>query len=279
MARIYYRNKGGIGNQLFIYFFAKALSLKFGKKIFVDNITGFRKDYYSRKPLVNSVISDSVPDASFFIHFLFRIYRFIPEWFFFVFGVKVISEKISREFICLNDNSIFKNRVIIVDGYFQSYVYFEEFKFDISKSAFIDFNVIDDYQPFYDLITNSNSVSIHVRRYQYDNLLDLNYYNRAINVVNEKFEFVKYFLFTDDIEWCKLNLNNSSFIFIDVINPNEIQELYLMSLCNHSIIANSSFSWWGAYLGNSSSSKIVIAPKKTDIGVLGLLYPDNWLTI
>ena len=279
MGKIYYRNKGGIGNQLFIYFFAKALSLQFSKNLFVDNYTGFKRDFYKRKPLISSVISDNFLNAPFFIEFLFRIYRFLPQRFLSFFGVLVISEIHNRELVHFNEKDILEKNLILIDGYFQSYTYFCEIQSEITSKAFVGFEVLNDYLSYFNLIKFSNSVSIHIRRSQYDNLLDLNYYKNALNILGKNVEDCKYFIFSDDIIWCRENFKGRSFIFIDVAFPDEIQELYLMSICKHHIIANSSFSWWGAFLGYSSVYKFVIAPQKTDIGVLGLLYPKNWFII
>ena len=85
----------------------------------------------------------------------------------------------------------------------------------------------------------------------------MEYYRSAVDLIGKEKLF---FIFSDDINWCK---NNFDFIenkfFIE--NNKDYEDLILMSLCSHNIIANSSFSWWGAWL-NSNPNKIIISPKK-----------------
>jgi len=105
-----------------------------------------------------------------------------------------------------------------------------------------------------------NFTSIHVRRGDYLKLtqeyeqLDMSYYKRAMEIIKSK----NYIIFSDDIEWCKQNLKGHN---IHYANGSAIEDLALMASCEHNIIANSSFSWWGAYL-NKNPSKIVVAPSK-----------------
>lgn len=278
MQKIYYRNKGGIGNQLFIYSFAKSISLRYDKKLYIDNTTGFKKDFYKRIPSVNFVIEDKMTEAGFLIKFLFRIHKFFPSSILNFLGLKVINELSNRELLNLNLENLKKFSIILAEGYFQSYKYFEDYKDEIIKNSFVGYIVCESYVFYYDLIRNSKSASIHVRRYQYDNLLDFEYYKKAINIISNKEEDIKFFIFTDDILWCKQNFTDSSFIIVDVDNSNEIQELFLMSLCNHNIIANSSFSWWAAFL-SKQNDKIIIAPEYTQIGVVDNFYPKEWILI
>jgi len=126
-------------------------------------------------------------------------------------------------------------------------------------------------------------VSIHVRRGDYikfpsvHTLCGLDYYNNALSFMREKIgDFTAIFI-SDDKEWCKDN-------FKGIISPfnDEIEDLILMNNCNHNIIANSSFSWWGAYL-NQNPDKIVIGPKKW-FGYSGPqdqqdIIPENWIKI
>jgi hypothetical protein len=113
----------------------------------------------------------------------------------------------------------------------------------------------------------SNSASIHVRRTDYlENkhlfkMLDINYYSQSIDYLNKKYNDIKYFLFTDDPDWCKD-------VFDDVQNVelvsgcgfSDIEEFELMRYCSHNIIANSTFSWWAACL-NANENKTIILPE------------------
>lgn len=87
-------------------------------------------------------------------------------------------------------------------------------------------------------------------------------------------------IFSDNIEWCRANLSMEDALYVDWNNGvDSWQDMYLMSLCKHNIIANSSFSWWGAWL-NENPNKIVIAPKqwmKSDVGVD--VIPKTWIRI
>jgi len=275
MQKIYYRNKGGIGNQLFIYSFAKSISIKLNKILFIDNTSGFKRDFYKRTPGINLIIDDAMPEANFFIKLLFRINKYIPEKILNLFGIILIIEKSNRELLNINYEKLIKFPIILIEGYFQSYKYFIDYKIDILEKAFIDFNLNEKYRNFYKMILDSDSVSIHVRRNQYDNLLEMDYYIKALNIFEKQNIDAKYFVFTDDIVWCRDNFKNPSFVFIEVDNPDEIQELYLMSTCKHNIIANSSFSWWAAFFSNKKNS-IVVAPRNTQIGVFDKFYPIEW---
>ena len=121
-------------------------------------------------------------------------------------------------------------------------------------------------------INSTNSVSLHIRRGDYvktskrspaHTLCPMEYYQKAIEYIGQHIVNPVYFVFSDDPEWAKANLNiiYPSEIVTDNIGNQSYVDMQLMSLCRHNIIANSSFSWWGAWL-NSNSDKIVVAPKQ-----------------
>tara|TARA_R110002050_G_scaffold78025_2_gene166550 strand:- start:80 stop:2452 length:2373 start_codon:yes stop_codon:yes gene_type:complete len=161
---------------------------------------------------------------------------------------------------------------IKLSGELQSYKYFDHCKDEIIK-----------------MFKNPNHkekkgyVSMHVRRGDYVNLseyhynLNIDYYKNAIDY----FKGYKFLVFSDDIEWCKENFKGNNFTFIQ--NDNDFDDLYQMSECEHNIIANSTFSWWGAYL-NSNKNKIVVYPNKWfgskySSWTIMDLFPDNWVCL
>ncbi len=120
------------------------------------------------------------------------------------------------------------------------------------------------------LIASKKTVSCHVRRGDYlkdpvYGVCTSEYYVKAINEINKKASPELYCIFSDDIHWCKENLcdiigKDKEIVFVDWNNGKDsFRDMQLMSLCNYNIIANSSFSWWGAWL-NNHDDKIVIAP-------------------
>lgn len=169
---------------------------------------------------------------------------------------------------------------MLLNGYFQSEKY-------LDRSLILDLYSIDDvskkyiYEKYGDEF--DGAVSIHVRRGDYlqrsdrHPVQDMMYYENAMSHFDN---CRKFFILSDDIEWCKDNFKGPQFIFVEN-NPDYI-DLWIQSLCDHNIIANSSFSWWGAWL-NKNPDKIVIAPKKwfgpnKRLDVKDLI-PEQWITI
>lgn len=139
------------------------------------------------------------------------------------------------------------------------------------------------------LITAKESVSLHIRRGDYltaensifQNICTPTYYKNAVSYMNSNVVNPYYFIFSNDIEWCKNNLNLDNITFVDWnIGVNSYKDMQLMSLCKHNIIANSSFSWWGAWL-NNNPNKVVCVPKRwynNKATVYGEC-PDSWVRI
>ena len=160
------------------------------------------------------------------------------------------------------DQALFDNCPDCTDlyGYFQSEKYFEK----ISDSIRQDFTFKNPdttlIKELRDEADGRPIVSVHVRRGDYVSLqghhplLDRQYYESSMSV----FKDVLFVIFSDDPEWCE---NQEMFHGFRVSDASDITTMYTMSQCNHNIIANSSFSWWGAWL-NNNYHKVVIAPKQ-----------------
>lgn len=168
-----------------------------------------------------------------------------------------------------------------LEGYFQSYKYFDHIQEEIIKMFSPDIKDIKYVQTKYNV--GKGIVSLHVRRGNYTNLsdyhhnLNLNYYLNAIDY----FENKSFLVCSDDIEWCREHFKGDRFQFIE--EEQDYIDLYAMSLCEHHIIANSTFSWWAAYL-NPNPNKIVIYPDKW-FGIKNShfktidLFPDEWVCL
>jgi hypothetical protein len=179
-----------------------------------------------------------------------------------------------------------------LDGYFQSEKYFfnisDQIKIDFAFVGTLNGNNIKAIQK----IKTSNSIAVHVRRSDYITNLSsshfhgvcpLEYYENAINYLKQKLEFPLFFFFSDDMEWTRENFKNlDNKVFVDINNSEAgYDDLRLISHCKHQIIANSSFSWWGAWL-NDNPRKIVIAPKKWFAAYqvkLSDRFPADWILI
>jgi hypothetical protein len=155
----------------------------------------------------------------------------------------------------------FKHNVKMV-GYFQSEKYFGSRRKKILDIFSIDDETNNYLKTKYGETLNKNTCSLHVRRGDYVKLSkfhppqSIEYYEEAIKIIGEDSHFL---IFSDDIKWCKKNLSfikNKTFIE----GNTDYQDLYLMSMCKNNIIANSSFSWWGAWL-NKNRHKKVVSPK------------------
>lgn len=158
-------------------------------------------------------------------------------------------------------NKIIYKKNMDLFGFFQSEKYFETNK-DLIKHYFEPEDVvINNLSSKYDKLINSNSCSIHVRMYHdspFHQICNMNYFNKAINLINSKEKIDNFLVFSNDIPWCKKNLS-SKFSFIE--GNHFVEDMFLMSLCKHNIICNSSFSWWGSWL-NKNSKKVIISPNK-----------------
>ena len=129
-------------------------------------------------------------------------------------------------------------------------------------------------------IDKQNAVSVHIRRGDYlqhtdiYGCTDLNYYEKAMNYIRERVENSHFYIFTNDIPWVEKHFRGADITILkesqDLKTGN--MDMSLMSKCRHNIIANSSFSWWGAWL-NLNPNKIVIAPQVWEVGKK---TPDVW---
>ncbi len=159
-------------------------------------------------------------------------------------------------------NKIPKKNNICLSGYFQSEKYFKEYK-DLIRSYFEpNDQVKNKLISKYSNILNKETCALHVRRgdyvnNSYHNVCDTDYYIRAMKKIKELKHIDNFLVFSDDINWCKENLKGLIYIEGNL----DIEDIFLMSMCNNFIISNSSFSWWGSWL-STSENKITIAPTK-----------------
>jgi hypothetical protein len=172
----------------------------------------------------------------------------------------------------------FKN--LLLKGGFQSHKYFEKYSYEIKELFTPSTEMIQNLMSMYE---TRDTVSIHVRRGDYLNLpnhhhnLSLSYYLNAINY----FKQYNFLVFSDDISWCKENFIGDNFTFVE--GTTDVEDLYLMSMCEHNIIANSTFSWWAAWL-NNNPNKVVVYPSKWFGPVYsnfktGDLFPEDWVCL
>lgn len=156
------------------------------------------------------------------------------------------------------------------------------FKFDVGKLNVKSFNLKEQ-------LDNCNAVSLHVRRGDYVNELNKNkfgdicsieYYRKSINYIRKRVDNPVFIVFSDDIEWTKNNIYLENCIYVDWNKGKDSwQDMCLMSFCKHNINANSTFSWWGAWL-NNNRNKIVIVPNSFIRGISTPdLYPEKWIKI
>ena len=191
-----------------------------------------------------------------------------------------------------NDFSAFDNKFFNLDrvqsyylyGPFANYHYFQHVEDEI-RSLFIFPRINEEKNEKYqELINSSNSVSIHIRKGDYITsgieLVSREFYYNAIQIIEGKIGSASFFVFTDDVSYAReLFPETTKFTIIEGnIGRNSYRDMQLMSLCRHNITANSTFSFWGAYL-NKHIDKIVIAP---NLPFTGLKYPfvcDEWMVI
>jgi len=277
------RIKGGIGNQLFEYAFAKSLSFDLNYKLIIDTTTGFARDSYKRN-CKTSYFVKKYNEATVTKKILFFFTRKFPKISKILFSSVLLLEKNHRYLEIIDTAKLKESKTIFVEGYFQSFQYFQHNWNILFETIYFNINSNENIIKLLNEINENQSVSIHVRRIDYEPKLDIVYYKEAVNYFLNMSLNYKFYIFSDDIDWCKrmFNFIEDKF-FISDLDGDEVVELYLMSKCKNNIIANSSFSWWAAWL-STYENKIVICPKKWSYSFEGLdnmnsLIPEDWIQI
>jgi hypothetical protein len=294
-AMISVRLEGGLGNQLFQYAAGRSLALRHGTELLLDTSTlqRYKRSVTPRQFELDSFLHlgrmATVHEARFlpWMHRIAAISHWVSPW-------RTYVEKglsFNADFASLPDQTY-------LVGYWQSFRYFSH----ISKLLIDELKPLDVLSEASEVVAEQidtcTSVALHVRRGDYVSLasaanfhgaLSKSYYESALSYVRERVLNPKYFVFSDDPEWCRKNLpSNNTMIFVGHnAGPDAWQDLMLMSRCHHHIIANSSFSWWAAWMADQRwgvKQRIVIAPKHWFRGKMldkdmESRFPSHWVTI
>lgn len=284
---------GGLGNQMFQYAFGKSCSLVGNTKLFLDDscyehdsLRSFALDCFNiNEERVSKKQLDRIIKEPFIFNKLKSFLNYNQKYY----KGRIIEEQSFRY-----DTNFprYRNKNVLYKGYWQSEKYFSKFRSELLCDFQLSRPLSQLADNYLKQVTGTNSVSIHVRRGDYVNnektnlfhgVCSLHYYKEAVAFFLEKLPDVHFFIFSDDIEWVKREFAYISNLSIIENVPFDYEELYLMSQCKHNIIANSSFSWWGAWL-NENVSKIVIAPQKWFENKemqdqTRDLIPENWIKI
>ena len=285
--RVIVRLNGGLGNQMFQYAAGLSLSLKLKGTLLLDTslilddkLREFCLDDFN----INAeIISKEEFKSEFFLPI--KVIRKLSYLNNLIFNKKFYREKsfnYDKNFLNLKGN-------ICIDGFWQSEKYFKNIS-DILKRQFsLNKKISKNSENILKKIKACNSISCHIRRADYvtnpetnsyHGTCSIEWYMKSIKYIHKKVKDPKFFIFSDDIKWVEKNFpKDSNFKFVpNTKYKRDVEDLYLMSNCKHNIIANSSFSWWSAWL-NNNKNKIIIAPKnwfKVKIDTTDLI-PANWI--
>lgn len=267
------RLMGGLGNQMFQYAAARNLAIKGKTELKIDisavldrsprkNFTfrDYELDVFKLDAEIatDAEIREYLPEK---LNFSFRVFQRLGL----TKVIKEVGQNVNSRFF------LFPSEAYLW-GYWQNQIYFN----DIAPQIFEDFTLKEELihsilAETKERLINDNSVAVHIRRGDYVSNSVINqrhgsctieYYQQAISRMQGKVKDPVFYVFSDDLEWARKSLSiNAPSVFIeDREHKRSFEDLYLMSLCKHNIIANSSYSWWGAWL-NQSHDKIVIAPQ------------------
>lgn len=291
---------GGLGNQMFQYATGRALSLSAGTelKLFLGDYKGYElHSGYELDKVFNldvDIVSETELQKIIGWRKIERVRKVLQKKRLSKLGLQWLRGNrfvVEPELAWWAGVSSIPEDCYLV-GYWQSEKYFKQV-IDVIKSDFTFQKPLSGLNEDLAVKINScNSVSLHVRRGDYvsnsktlsvHGLCSLDYYRRAIDYIAARVDSPEYFIFSDDITWVRDNLNIP--FPCNFISHNTAQEssndMRLMSNCRYNIIANSSFSWWGAWL-NENTDKIVVAPRKwlvTDRFDYSDLVPSEWIKL
>lgn len=284
--------RGGLGNQLFQY--ATGVSLAAKKKVPLkldlfgiqkNPVRKFQLQYFnipyeeaSKEEIEKIALAHPATlgeKASIFFQGRLPYYRH-----------RVISER-SNAF----DPKLFlAGKDCYLQGYWQSEKYFNSVREQLLQQISLKDPMDSSLIKVMDEIRSSNSVSLHIRRgdlitdpgtFRDFGVLPLEFYQRAVELINSKTSDPHYFVFSDDLDWAKDNLRFPGAITFVEHSSIDNEEMILMKECRHHIVANSSFSWWGAWLGTASDKKVIapkpwfVNPKIDPINIC----PDSWIRL
>lgn len=285
---------GGLGNQMFQYAVGRALSLTNNSKFLLD-LRRFK--YYS---LHNGFEIDRIFSAPVAVASKKEISSLIG-W-----RDNYIARKFYKN-ISLNnffesnlkieptfgywDGIKNSNKSLYLSGYWQSEKYFKEFENTLRKDFSFQIPLDNENSEIASRIGVSQAVAIHVRRGDYltdvrtskiMSVCNVEYYHKAIKYITELVENPEFYIFSDDIEWTQNNLKIPfpAYYITNNYGAKCYVDMQLMSLCKHQIIANSTFSWWAAWL-NANKNKKVVAPNSWFRKSLNTrdLIPINWIRL
>lgn len=283
----------GLGNQMFQYAFAKSYQIKRKKKVLLECERAYNQSL--PKAQISDVSREYMLDA-FQISLDKKDIRKDKKWSF------LERDTVWKKMLfCLSQVGLYPYRYVLdkdARAYYKKYYFYNHCYFmgwfqneayfrDIRKELLRDFRPrkkIKVSKEFREILLHRNTVALHVRRGDYRKMgldLNLSYYRSAIQYVNKHVENPVYIIFSDDIKWVKekLSIGAETYTISDFGQFADYEELLLMSYCKHNIIANSTFSWWGAWL-NRNQNKIVVAPKNwTGSEKSKKIIPQEWVKV
>lgn len=284
---------GGLGNQMFQYALGRKIAINNNIRLMLD-ISGLENHSGNGTPRKYSLgvfnIEERFSDKK-------EVAKFKPE------NNSKITRTLAKKFALFKSREYFiaepyfnfcpdilnTKKGSYLQGYWQTEKYFKDIE-DVIRN---EFTLKDEYsiegKEITQKIKNCNAVSLHIRRGDYvtsaitnkfHGICSLDYYGKAIKRIADNIQNPHFFIFSDDIEWVKQNLKIDFPVeYVSNGTLKDYEELMLMSYCKHNIIANSSFSWWGAWL-NNNPEKIVIAPRRWFADVLvdtSDVVPETWI--
>ena len=274
---------GGLGNQMFQYAAGKSLATKLGVALKIDTSflddRSYKKDFTFRNFELScfNIKDDFICNG--------QLERFYSACKIFemcklnalnriAFNYAIPLPKVFQHSDTKVNNYFQRlSNYTLIEGYWQSEKYFIDQQAVIREKYIFKPHITDQNFKILTEIINSNSVSVHIRRGDFaensvinniHGLVDKEYYERSISYILRKIDNPVFFFFSDDMGWVKSNFsflteNYITFFINHNIGDKAYEDLRLMSNCKHNIIANSSFSWWGAWL-NKNPDKVVTAP-------------------
>lgn len=270
--------RGGLGNQLFQYATGRSLCIKNKIHYLLLNTESYsnespRRDFGLTHFKIKGIILKNNG-----VKKVFRKHTKLNS----IATAFYLHKNIEEENFYLHQLETRTGFLTSINGYWQSAHYFDTIR-ELLLKEFTPLHL----PPLPNWLNKNNTVAVHVRRTDYliderYGVLDTKYYNKAIDLLKERSADSTFIFFSDDIAWCKRTFNNPEFIFCEDAKWNKYYlQLYLISKCTHQIIANSSFSWWGAWL-NINPDKIVIRPTmpfKEKSLLYQSHYPQEWIAI